>query len=198
MLVLRYPNVFGPSENSRLYSHAVARRESYSDTSGINTAFYPNWRKSRVDNGDCGGFKQRLQEEVLRRFPEVSQALNLGSPAIAGVDVQMTSHNDGEHYRLHSDNGNAATATRVATFVYYFHRMPKAFTGGHLLVYGTRNHLAPGPVIDSIEPENDLLVFFDPHLMHEVADVSCPSKDFADGRFTLNGWIREKTKPWLH
>jgi SM-20-related protein len=27
--------------------------------------------------------------------------------------------------------------------------------------------------------------------MHEVQAVHCPSRAFADSRFTLNGWIRQ-------
>jgi Rps23 Pro-64 3,4-dihydroxylase Tpa1-like proline 4-hydroxylase len=27
--------------------------------------------------------------------------------------------------------------------------------------------------------------------MHEVLRVSCPSKAFADSRFTINGWVRK-------
>ncbi|MGB8690572.1 MAG: proline hydroxylase, partial [Microcoleus sp.] len=33
-------------------------------------------------------------------------------------------------------------------------------------------------------------VFFLSRYMHEVLPVSCPSKAFADSRFTINGWVR--------
>jgi hypothetical protein len=43
-----------------------------------------------------------------------------------------------------------------------------------------------------IDPKNDSIVFFRSHTRHEVKAVTCPSGQFEDGRFTLNGWIRRK------
>ncbi|MGW7244500.1 2OG-Fe(II) oxygenase [Streptomyces sp. NPDC054804] len=39
------------------------------------------------------------------------------------------------------------------------------------------------------EPEHDSIVFFLPTAWHEVRPVSCPSKQHADSRFAINGWL---------
>ncbi|MBE9012911.1 2OG-Fe(II) oxygenase, partial [Pseudanabaenaceae cyanobacterium LEGE 13415] len=44
-----------------------------------------------------------------------------------------------------------------------------------------------------IQPINNSIIFFPSHFLHEVLPVSCPSRQFADSRFTLNGWIRRAT-----
>lgn len=194
-VVCQYRNVLGPEENRRLYDYAIAQEAAYRATGPeTNAAAFPDWRRSRVMDGAHAGFARRIQAEVRQRFPDVLRALGMDpGQQLRAIELQLTSHNDGEHYRIHSDNGNAATASRIGTFVYYFHREPKAFSGGDLLVYGRcgcRDPRQPGAPLERIEPENDLLILFDPHRLHEVTDVSCPTKDFADGRFTLNGWIR--------
>jgi 6-pyruvoyl-tetrahydropterin synthase len=44
----------------------------------------------------------------------------------------------------------------------------------------------------TIEPRNNSIVFFDSRCKHEVMPVCCPSRQFEDGRFTLNGWLRRE------
>jgi SM-20-related protein len=38
-------------------------------------------------------------------------------------------------------------------------------------------------------PGQNFVVFFPAAAIHEVSVVQCPSRDFADSRFALNGWI---------
>jgi SM-20-related protein len=40
-----------------------------------------------------------------------------------------------------------------------------------------------------IAPADNMIVFFDSRLMHEVQPLKVPSGAFEDGRFTLNGWL---------
>jgi SM-20-related protein len=191
MMISKHRHVLGWAINGALYEHAIAERDSYADTSpGVNTVHYPNWRKSRVlYDQRFTDFKILLEQILLKKFPEIIAELGLPESVPGHVEMQMTSHNDGEHYKLHSDNNSAATRKRLLTYVYYFHKIPKSFTGGNLLIYGGRDYRDPGPVVETIVPENDMIVFFDSSLLHEVDDVSCPSKEFDDGRFTINGWI---------
>ncbi len=100
--------------------------------------------------------------------------------------MQLTSHNDGEYYKWHTDNGTRETESRVITFIYYFHQIPKRFQRGELVIYPN----AESELV--IDPQNDYLVFFSSHMRHEVIRIVCPSRRFEDGRFTLNGWIRRK------
>jgi hypothetical protein len=116
-------------------------------------------------------------------------ALRVPAFEIGSIEMQLTSHNDGEYYKWHTDNGTRETESRVVRFVYYFHQIPKRFKGGDLVLYPD----AASEIV--IEPQNDSLVFFPSHTRHEVKQIVCPTRQFEDGRFTLNGWIRRKHVP---
>jgi SM-20-related protein len=42
-----------------------------------------------------------------------------------------------------------------------------------------------------IVPQPNQIVFFPCSLLHEITPVECPSRAFADSRFTLNGWLHK-------
>ena len=109
------------------------------------------------------------------------------------IEAQLTAHNDNNFYKVHNDSGSADTAHRVLTFVYYFNRQPKAYSGGELRVYDHKvangYHYA-AETFRTIEPTDNSMVFFASEEMHEVLMVKCPSRVFMDSRFTINGWVR--------
>ena len=111
---------------------------------------------------------------------------------IAGVEAQITASNDGDFFRFHNDNGSEKVAQRYLTFVYFFQREPRQFEGGELRIHDARlegqDYVSEGSY-QTITPRQNQIVFFPCELMHEVTAVNCPSKLFADGRFTLNGWL---------
>ena len=41
-----------------------------------------------------------------------------------------------------------------------------------------------------LEPLHNSLVIFHSRMTHEVRPVRCPSRKFADGRFSVNCWFR--------
>jgi hypothetical protein len=73
-----------------------------------------------------------------RSFPKRSTISDCRRRTGPKLETQLTSHNDGGYYRIHNDNGSPSTATRVLTYVYYFHRQPVAFKGGQLRLYDSR------------------------------------------------------------
>ncbi|MEO1802338.1 MAG: 2OG-Fe(II) oxygenase, partial [Cyanobacteria bacterium J06629_2] len=112
---------------------------------------------------------------------------------ISHVEMQMTAHNDGCFYKVHSDAGSAKTQTRELTYVYYFYKEPKAFTGGELKIYDTQmvgEKFIQRDNSKIVEPRNNSIVFFNSRCKHEVLPIACPSRQFDDSRFTLNGWLR--------
>jgi hypothetical protein len=48
-----------------------------------------------------------------------------------------------------------------------------------------------------VEPRHNSIIFFPSEYMHEVMPVICPSREFVDSRFTINGWVRrpDPTRP---
>lgn len=80
--------------------------------------------------------------------------------------------------------------------MYYLHRTPRPFGGGELRVFDAALPLhteTTGKWEERTwrdwEPEHDSIVFFRPTAWHEVRPVSCPSKQHADSRFAINGWL---------
>jgi len=118
-------------------------------------------------------------------------------------------HNDGDFYRAHQDvsSQDAAkgvlAAQRVLTFVYYVHRTPAPFTGGALRVYDSavplnlrHDRLSQQDCsYRDYPPEHNSVVFFLPSSLHGVLPVTCPSGDYADSRFAINGWLCRSDAP---
>lgn len=143
-------------------------------------------------------FSQLMVNRIQAILPDVFRKLNLSPFPIAEIESQLTSHNDGNYYKVHNDNGSPDTATREFTYVYYFYREPKPFSGGELVIYDSKienNFYVKAESFRTVEPRNNSIVFFPSRYLHEVLPVSCPSRDFADSRFTINGWVRRKINP---
>jgi Rps23 Pro-64 3,4-dihydroxylase Tpa1-like proline 4-hydroxylase len=71
--------------------------------------------------------------------------------------------------------------------VYYFHRMPKAFSGGCLRLH--RIGARPGDIGMDVTPIDNSLVVFPSWAPHEVLPVRCLSGAFGDSRFAVNCWV---------
>jgi Rps23 Pro-64 3,4-dihydroxylase Tpa1-like proline 4-hydroxylase len=125
-------------------------------------------------------------------MPEVMARLRAGTFAVGNIDCQVTASIDGSYFKAHTDAGANETVKRQLTYVYYFNREPKAFTGGELRIYDdtVRNgKLAATDSYQIVEPRHNSIVFFQAAVMHEVMPVSMPSREFRDARFTVNGWV---------
>ena len=136
--------------------------------------------------------KQLLVAKITAVMPEVMPRLRLGQFALGAIDCQVTASVDGSYFKAHTDAGANETYRRQFTYVYYFNREPKGFTGGELRIYDDmiRNgKLAATDSFQLIEPRHNSIVFFQAAVMHEVMPVHVPSKEFRDSRFTVNGWI---------
>ena len=184
---------FGEQLNRELYELAVSKNEVYSPSRTSQSGYYPDWRKSKVIyDSQFSFFKETIEQKIRGQLEEIRGILQVRPFEIGSFEVQLTSHNDGEYFKWHKDNSSPDTASRLITFVYYFHAIPRPFSGGELIIYD--KDTAHGKDIEHvIEPANDSIVFFYSGRRHEVRPVVCPSRLFKDGRFTLNGWVRTKT-----
>jgi SM-20-related protein len=135
---------------------------------------------------------QLFVAKITAAMPEVMPQLRLGQFALGAIDCQVTASVDGSYFKAHTDAGANETYKRQFTYVYYFNREPKGFTGGELRIYDDmiRNgKLAATLSFHVIEPRHNSIVFFQAAVTHEVMPVYVPSKQFRDSRFTVNGWI---------
>lgn len=140
-------------------------------------------------------FSQLIVNRIQAILPDVFRKLKLSPFPVAQIETQLTAHNDGNYYKIHNDNGSPDTATRELTYVYYFYREPKPFSGGELVLYDSKlenNFYVKADSSHLVEPRNNSIVFFLSRYLHEVLPVNCPSQAFADSRFTINGWIRRQ------
>jgi len=183
-------NYLPENVNEKLLAHTINSREYFKETHIVNDIketgdqALHNWRKSqRLSASKFEEFYLVLEQKVRNDFTSICNNLGKEIFEIDRLEIQLTSHNDGDFYKPHKDNNFEKGKSRLITFVYYFHSLPRQFSGGQLLFF------EPPAVV---EPENNSIVFFDSSLKHAVHPISCPSKKFEDGRFTLNGWIRKK------
>jgi SM-20-related protein len=191
---IRIPGFLSEEENRAVFDYAM-RKESDYESSKVDTEVpRPDYRRSRVlmRVSDLEvDFDERIREIVPDALNYFRLRLSTGSK----LETQLSSHNDGGYFRIHNDNGSPSTATRVLTYVYYFHRQPVAFKGGQLRLYDSRiesGRFWPTETFLELHPENNMLLLFPSSILHEVLPTYCSSLEFADGRFTLNGWVRDQ------
>jgi Rps23 Pro-64 3,4-dihydroxylase Tpa1-like proline 4-hydroxylase len=188
-------NFLSPEDHQNLLNYALEQEQQFQLTGpATNTSDYPEHRDSLVlyyspDFGDM------VINRVKAMFWKALEKLDIPPFPITHIDAQLTAHNHGHYFRTHNDNGSARDETRMLSYVYYFYQEPKAFTGGELLIYDTQwqGQYAYSKLenFQAIEPLNNRIIFFYSGLMHEVLPVNCPSKQFKDSRFTVNGWVRK-------
>jgi Rps23 Pro-64 3,4-dihydroxylase Tpa1-like proline 4-hydroxylase len=112
--------------------------------------------------------------------------LKMSASELSRFETELVAHGDGAFYARHIDTQMQAQdrpGIRVLSGVYYFHRLPKAFSGGALRLYGF------GAGFVDIEPTHNSLLVFPSWARHEVRPVSCPSGAFMDSRFAINCWV---------
>lgn len=144
-------------------------------------------RRSRVLM-DLGKHQEKVLKRIQGVLPRVFDRLGIEEFPVARTEAQITASNDGDFFSHHIDNGHEIISSRRITFVYFFHREPRQFGGGELRLHDSRGN-SPTSSYQSIVPQQNQIVFFPCSVLHEITQVECPSGAFADGRFTLNGWL---------
>ena len=174
-------------------STVVSPRAQEGEVNGeISGVINYDHRRSRVLM-DLAQHQDVMLDRIKSVLPLVLDQLGMEEFAIADAEAQVTASNDGDFFHFHSDNGSERVASRHLTFVYFFHREPRQFEGGELRIHDSR--LQDGVYVSegsyqTIVPQQNQIVFFPCELLHEITPVNCSSQLFADGRFTLNGWLR--------
>lgn len=185
-------NVLTAEQHRELLAY-VEKREKDFVASGTSTKM-DNYRASTLLY-EFQPFQDLLMARVRHLLPKALGILGMDEFEVANIEAQLTTHNDNNYYKVHNDNGSEDTATRVLTFVYYFNRSPKAYTGGELVIFDRlieNGYQYAAESSKTVQPLDNSLVVFNSGEMHEVRRVDCPSLAFMDGRFTINGWVRRK------
>jgi Rps23 Pro-64 3,4-dihydroxylase Tpa1-like proline 4-hydroxylase len=176
-------------EKDEIFSYANQRQYDFQPsrvTGGI-----PNFRRSVVLY-DFDHVRCEFESRISRVLPDVLNSIPVSLPEYPNYETQLTASRHGDFFRLHSDSQSLETSHRILTFLYYFHREPKSFTGGELRLYDSMvidNTCIASHTYRELSPESNLLIFFPSRVFHEVLPVVCGSDEFTDSRFTVNGWI---------
>jgi SM-20-related protein len=182
----------GRDQADQLLSYAVAEEARFVETkvlleNAIKSDVDRSLRRSRVLR-DLGPFEQLLRAKAQGLQLMFETAFGMSHKPPGEVEIELVAHGDGGFYRPHIDTftGDSASsgANRRLSLVYYFHRRPRAFSGGQLRLLG----LGGGQPL-AIEPDHDTLLAFPSFVPHEVEPVSIPREGFENSRFAVNIWL---------
>ena len=128
--------------------------------------------------------------EVLWRLRVEDLDLDLGRiETKVAVYLEVAAVLNGGFGLAHRDDGvREKTRHPLVSCVYYFHRAPRPFVGGDLLLHDAGRAGGAGGAFSRIEPLCNSIVFFPSDCLHEITPVACGA-EFEDGRFSINGWI---------
>ena len=190
-----------PEECDRLLALGVARHEGLTPVEAA-TGLRDGGSSSTVDPESRVGLEadaRTTKEARLRIVPKIRSVLPdvLAQLGMAGLDryqleVAMRVYLTGGFFRAHRDSAYGAFRSRKLSFVYFFHRRPRRFSGGDLLLYDT--DVDAGACVSGafsrITPLRNSIVFFPSACWHQATPVQCGTDDFEDGRWVLNGHVR--------
>lgn len=188
---------FSPLELSKLTAYTIKKQHDFHAAQTLNNR-YSSLGEIDIANrkaavlSEIDEFSNLIIERIVSYLPSIFIRLGLKPFQFSKIQTQITASNDGDYFRLHTDDGHALCSDREISFVYYFNKEPKQFTGGNLILYHPtfKNQI---PLARSaakvIVPQQNMIVFFSSSTQHEITMVRCISKAFEDSRFTLNGWI---------
>ena len=128
---------------------------------------------------------------------EVAAVLGIDRHELQHYELQVTYHGDGAYFKAHTDSGSDRDRSRRISFVYYFHRSPRAFSGGGLRLFDAAVEIErfAQTAFTRLEPTDNSIVFFPSNVPHEVEQVDVEGGEMSDGRFSINGWIRAGDSP---
>jgi len=159
---------------------------SYGENWKIDRAIRRSRVLRKLDN-----FPDAPNKQIRELLPIIFDRLGNTPFVPCKFELELVAHGDGAVFSRHVDTfkrNEAPGSHRVISAVYYFHIIPKLFSGGELRLHSLAGSAQPGTFID-IEPECDMIVFFPSWFPHEVLPVNCPSGRFIDARFAINYWI---------
>lgn len=146
-------------------------------------------RKSLICMDGLGDLEEAFLGVFLQHEDTLMASIGIPEFTVSYRECELVVHGDGDFFRTHidtlNDRGQAADSDRMMSAVYFFHREPKQFSGGELVIYPLSPQLPP----QRVSPMSNRLVVFPAFAPHEVLKIECPSGLMADLRFTINCWL---------
>ncbi len=193
---VRMTNFLTPARCDRLLEIALHGRERFS-IARVNPKHPRLDPKVRItleaDARTLSDFRPWFARKIRSVLPEVSARLQMASLDRYRLEVSMRVYLTGGFYRAHRDRLSGYGHPRRVSFVYFFHREPRPYRGGDLLLYDTNDDTGDftGAAFSRIVPLRNGIIFFPSRAWHQVTPVQCEKNDFGDGRWAVNGHVRQ-------
>ena len=196
---LRVMNFLTPTQRERLLALTRKSKRSFTPAriQGKGTGLVvPEIRSALHTNMEATKEVRRWFVPKLQRLiPRATAHLQLGPFTKRFFELEVTAYLGSGLFRMHSDSADPRNSNRIISYACYFHDEPRRFVGGELLLHDyCRNTKDVNPSsFTRINPVGNSIVFFPSDCLHQVLQVDCRSDSLRNGRFTVNGWVREKT-----
>ena len=188
-------NFLAPGQCDRLLALALQGRERFVPAQvgpESSPRVDPEVRLTlEADSRTMQDFRPWFARKIRSLVPEVLARLRMEGIGRYQLELGMRGYHTGGFYRAHRDNSAASYNSRKLSFVYFFHRQPRRFSGGDLLLYDTDAEAGVCSYGDfsRIVPLRNSIVFFPSACWHQVHSVQCGTDDFGDGRWVVNGHV---------
>ena len=141
---------------------------------------------------DLGLMRSVFVEKLTDILPQVVAAPGMDEARrnVGRIECQMTCHASGGFFKAHRDNEGGKNTSRFISYVYYYNKTPRSFSGGALKITQTKPD--GSSATHNVEPLDNSIVFFDSSFWHEVTPIRCKTEEFSSSRFTVNGWIHRR------
>lgn len=180
-----------PDVHAALLAHTLENEPNFIP-SGVSKAegqtYDPAYRLAWYCPAGLGPMKAAFKAALAERLDEILPAIGVPAFEIAGTELELAAHRDGSFFSVHMDTHTKSKRAfsdtdRIVTLVYYFHVLPRRFSGGELALhpFGTSDPI-------EFEPKDNRLLAFPANGLHEVKTVRAP-EDFAGARFAVNCWL---------
>jgi Rps23 Pro-64 3,4-dihydroxylase Tpa1-like proline 4-hydroxylase len=160
----------------------------YNNSRDVNTK-----RFSRHDSPLLKAIDRLIQSDRMKRILDTTPFPICKFREFDSVQIQVSRYGgESQFYTWHIDRmiNSPNPDGRIVSIVYYFHKLPKSFSGGELCLTNGMSYagkiVAQGQTVE-IEPINNRLVIFSSRTVHSVKPTSSPP-NFDDGRFSANIW----------
>lgn len=195
-----FPDFLSPEDRDEVLRYLLEHEREFV-ASGVQSADESrdddyDYRRSRVLM-DFGPLRAPFLAAIRATMPHALRALDLEMPEDPRYELQVTAHNHLDYFKVHRDNTNPAVRERLVSWVWYLHRHPRPFRGGELVLFDSLvgpSGARQGSGFRLFEPADNTLIVFPSACYHLVRTIHCPTRAFADSRFTVNGWLRDPAR----
>lgn len=192
---VRIQNFLPQCQRNRLFSLAVENQNEFKPLKvyipmeeGPVVGKYDSKFRHQVGLERSAEVEDIIKPRILEILPVILPRLQVKPFPIGDIVTQLSLCHNGHFGQVHRDDMDGRTKVSLA---YYFHKQPKAFSGGDLLLYDTdleRRSFNRGK-FTQIKPDDNTLTLYPSGYYHQITRVNCPTDAFDEGRFAIAGHI---------